>query len=181
MSFYNKGDWEFDLRDIFSLSLRCGKGLALLILSVAASISVERSIEWVQIPATVPWLQCDPAAIVEPDMQSRLLDANIYYGCTTQNVKRAMPCMCCVQGHCWRDAVIEKNGSDTAYMWDRLEDGRTMKRELPGYINVEYTELGSANVYSRQEKGALAGDVLRAMEILHNLPHAGEERPADEL
>lgn len=180
MEFHNKTIWDVSKHDLFSRCVQLTRFIMFMAGSAIFVLFCQSAVEWLYLPGVKDWMQCDDTALISKGLQPILLDSNTSYGCTTKGVSRSLPCMCCVHGHCWRDAKIEKNSTAMGTMWDSMANGRKFKRRLPRYIIVSYKNLGDTGEYIRQEKDEAVGDVFRAIEMLHNLPPAGEET-TDEL
>jgi hypothetical protein len=173
---YNKRRFDVSEDEFWLHMHNLGRLVLYLAASAATVIMMRGAVEYLYLPTVHAWMPCDAETLAPSESLQRALvpDPGVAYACTTTHTARSLPCMCCVRGHCWRGATIEKNSTAMGTMWDRVA-GRTLKRRVPRYMRVTYTSLSSAGTYEKQERDEAVGDVLRALELLHNYPVAGIE------
>jgi hypothetical protein len=96
-------------------------------------------------PPAVPWLACH--AEMEPWVSNieHLKGTNASYRCSTQNVRVAQPCMCCVFQDCWRDIRIVANSSRIVRVRDVVTtsagERAILQRYIPQHMQVCYKPL----------------------------------------
>ena len=162
-----------EFEDVAHRGVQAGRALIYAAAGAALLILVSAGVEWSYLPTVRDWVACNRTMLISPSLQRRLM-LNNNVTCTTAKTSRVLPCMCCVGQHCWRDATIIKNATEMGTVWDVTRDGTRYKRRIPVYAVVSYVPLASEEVYVKQEKGVALGHFLRALEVLHNLPPAGE-------
>lgn len=178
MELHNRHKYNLDQRGFFTRCVLLTRALGYIAFLCTIVFFTGHFIQWAYAPPIHPWLKCDDLMIGE-DLETLLLNKTHLYTCTTVNTRRALPCMCCVRGHCWRGIEIIRNASAFGTYVDRLEDGRVLSRSIPEFMIVSYQPLRSRKQVVKKEDAPLVGDILRARELLHNWPHAGSE--LDEL
>lgn len=129
-------------------------------------------------PPTLPYFPCFPTGPISPATAALLLEPlkeGRPYRCSSQDTAVEQPCVCCVTGHCWRNAEIIYNRSRTATVVDYV-NGRTdmrLRRELPYEAHVCFHEVSAKERNCTDVSGRELSYVLRALEMRNGWPPAG--------
>lgn len=180
MDVRNKGRYQLGGNDLLTRCFQLTRVLGIAGLLFAVVFFTNHFVRRIYLPSIQPWIQCDSSSFIGDGLEKSLLNKTKLYTCTTIETSRELPCMCCVRGSCWRDMEIIKNSTFFGKYLDRLADGRELWRKIPEWMIVSYTPLRTETQELKKEDAEMVGDILRAIELLKNWPHAGTEEK-DEL
>jgi hypothetical protein len=98
------------------------------------------------------------------------------YSCSTVGRRHPAPCICCVQGTCFRDLRLVANHSEDLNVADRLPSGVALVRPVPKQMDVCLVPVDSDEPNCTSiAHAADVSDYLRARELLRGWAPAGTE------
>lgn len=132
---------------------------------------------WYTAPPVLPYIACRDSPMLTIPASSLLVNPDLPYTCTSYMTAHQLPCVCCVLGHCWRNAHIIENRSRTATVVDNLygDPEQCYVRVIPERAQVCFDELRTREQNCSIVSGTELALTLRALEMRNGWPPAGDK------